>query len=123
MFPGDLGTLLDALLQWWSLLRLRREKISPQHVDKALTATRPNCDNPAMSFQDIEAGRAPPNPQLFSSLSGAPAAQSSEDATFQNLQSSLSLQVFKMNANVQGMLRLVDQLGTQKDSAGLRKSL
>lgn len=28
-----------------------------------------------------------------------------------------------MNANVQGMLRLVDQLGTQKDSAGLRKSL
>jgi len=73
-----------------------------------------------MSFQDIEAGRAPPNPQ-FSSSSFA--AQSREDATFQTLQSSLSLQVFKMNANVQGMLKLVDLLGTQRDSPTLRKSL
>ncbi|KAJ7085227.1 syntaxin-like protein-domain-containing protein, partial [Mycena belliarum] len=37
--------------------------------------------------------------------------------------SSLALQVFKMNANVQGILKLVDQLGTAKDSATLRKSL
>ena len=28
-----------------------------------------------------------------------------------------------MNANVQGILKLVDQLGTAKDSAALRKSL
>ncbi|PPQ88403.1 hypothetical protein CVT25_011282 [Psilocybe cyanescens] len=49
--------------------------------------------------------------------------QSREDNAFQNLQSSLSLQVFKMNANVQGILKLVDQLGTGKDSAVLRKSL
>jgi len=63
-----------------------------------------------MSFQDIEAQSSAPPP-------------SREDAAFQSLQSSLSLQVFKMNANVQGILRLVDQLGTQRDSASLRKSL
>ncbi|KAF9562624.1 t-SNARE [Agrocybe pediades] len=70
-----------------------------------------------MSFQDIEAGRghqqAPSNS----------APQSKEDHAFQGLQSSLSLQVFKMNSNVQGILKLVDQLGTAKDSASLRKSL
>jgi len=49
--------------------------------------------------------------------------QSQEDNAFLKLQSSLSLQVFKMNANVQGILKLVDQLGTAKDSATLRKSL
>ncbi|KAJ7676081.1 t-SNARE [Mycena polygramma] len=71
-----------------------------------------------MSFQDIEAGNAHPahtQPSLR--------PQSREDASFLELQSSLSLQVFKMNANVQGILKLVDQLGTPKDSATLRKSL
>ncbi|KAJ6480102.1 t-SNARE [Mycena vulgaris] len=71
-----------------------------------------------MSFQDIEAGLAHPvrtQPSLH--------PQSREDASFLELQSSLSLQVFKMNANVQGILKLVDQLGTAKDSATLRKSL
>ncbi|KAJ7134239.1 t-SNARE [Mycena epipterygia] len=71
-----------------------------------------------MSFQDIEAGLAHPvrtQPTLN--------PQSREDASFLELQSSLSLQVFKMNANVQGILKLVDQLGTAKDSATLRKSL
>lgn len=71
-----------------------------------------------MSFQDIEAGRAPPLRTQSSSI-----PQSREDNAFQNLQSSLSLQVFKMNANVQGILKLVDQLGTGMDSATLRKSL
>ncbi|KAH9043498.1 t-SNARE [Lactarius deliciosus] len=60
-----------------------------------------------MSFQDIE--------------SDAP--QSREEAAFFSLQSSLSLQVFKINANVQGILKLVDQLGTARDSSSLRKSL
>jgi hypothetical protein len=46
-----------------------------------------------------------------------------EDSAFLSLQSSLSLQVFKINSNVQGILKLVDQLGTTKDSASLRKSL
>ncbi|KAJ6479277.1 t-SNARE [Mycena vitilis] len=66
-----------------------------------------------MSFQDIEAGLAP------RSLS----PQSREESAFLELQSSLSLQVFKINSNVQGIRRLVQQLGTAKDSAALRKSL
>ncbi|KAG6895991.1 hypothetical protein C0992_011033 [Termitomyces sp. T32_za158] len=69
-----------------------------------------------MSFQDIEAGVGSPRSSLL-------ATSSPQDAPFTALQSSLSLQVFKMNANVQGILKLVDQLGTAKDSAVLRKSL
>ncbi|KAJ7439965.1 t-SNARE [Mycena latifolia] len=66
-----------------------------------------------MSFQDIESGLVPPT------LS----PQSREDAAFLELQSSLSLQVFKINSNVQGIRKLLEQLGTVKDSATLRKSL
>ncbi|KAF7347183.1 SNARE domain protein [Mycena venus] len=66
-----------------------------------------------MSFQDIEAGLSP---RSFS-------PQSREEAAFLELQSSLSLQVFKINSNVQGIRKLVEQLGTVKDSAALRKSL
>ncbi|KAF9453117.1 t-SNARE [Macrolepiota fuliginosa MF-IS2] len=71
-----------------------------------------------MSFQDIEAGEFHP---VRSASSSTP--QSREDDDFKTLQSSLSLQAFKMNANVQGILKLVDQLGTPKDSANLRKTL
>ncbi|KII86937.1 hypothetical protein PLICRDRAFT_113748 [Plicaturopsis crispa FD-325 SS-3] len=71
-----------------------------------------------MSFQDIETGRAPLPP-----TSSPLAPRSQEDAAFNALQSSLSLQVFKINSNVQGILKLVDQLGTGKDHAALRKSL
>ena len=70
-----------------------------------------------MSFQDIETGLA----QRPLSPGGAP--QSAEESAFVTLQSSLSLQVFKINSNVQGILKLVDQLGTARDSAALRKSL
>jgi t-SNARE complex subunit (syntaxin) len=68
-----------------------------------------------MSFQDVEAGLSRPSTLAI--------PQSQEDSAFLGLQSSLSLQVFKINANVQGILKLVDQLGTAKDSAALRKSL
>ncbi|PCH40434.1 t-SNARE [Wolfiporia cocos MD-104 SS10] len=71
-----------------------------------------------MSFQDIETGLAQ---RPYSPNTGAP--QSQEEAAFLGLQSSLSLQVFKINSNVQGVLKLVDQLGTPRDSATLRKSL
>jgi len=69
-----------------------------------------------MSFADIETGRARP---------GLPAnsGSSSAESAFQTLQQSLSFQVFKINANVQGILKLVDQLGTGRDNANLRKSL
>ena len=70
-----------------------------------------------MSFQDIETGQS--RPAYQSSV----ASQSQEDSTFLSLQSSLSLQVFKINSNVQGILKLVDQLGTTKDSPSLRKQL
>lgn len=72
-----------------------------------------------MSFQDIESGTASPSSTLR--ISSAP--QSQEESAFLTLQSSLSLQVFKINSNVQGILKLVDQLGTGRDSGGLRKSL
>jgi syntaxin 7 len=70
-----------------------------------------------MSFQDIETGLARTGP------SSSTALQPREESAFLSLQSSLSLQVFKINSNVQGILKLVDQLGTTKDSATLRKSL
>ena len=70
-----------------------------------------------MSFQDIETGLAP-HGQASSTL-----PLSFEDSAFAGLQNSLSLQVFKINSNVQAMLKLVDQLGTSKDSANLRKNL
>jgi hypothetical protein len=57
-----------------------------------------------MSFQDLEAGV---QPSRATPLGGA---QSPQDAAFLQLQSSLSLQVFKINSNVQGMLKLVDQV-------------
>lgn len=70
-----------------------------------------------MSFQDIETGQSRLAP------SSGINSQSREDSTFLSLQSSLSLQVFKINSNVQGILKLVDQLGTTKDSPSLRKQL
>jgi len=77
-----------------------------------------------MSFQDIEAGRnAPLGQGSTPAFAQSQSSSSREDAAFQGLQQSLSLQVFKMNSNVQGILKLVDQLGTQRDSATLRKQL
>ncbi|KAL1746837.1 t-SNARE [Schizophyllum fasciatum] len=76
-----------------------------------------------MSFQDIEATAGAAPVRRGSASSSASVPKSHEDALFLDLQSSLSLQVFKMNANVQGILKLVDQLGTSKDSTNLRKSL
>jgi len=72
-----------------------------------------------MSFQDVEAGLS--EPPLRPQARGAP--QSPEDAAFLGLQSSLSMQVFKINANVQGIMKLVDLLGTPRDNPSVRKSL
>jgi len=72
-----------------------------------------------MSFQDIESGPT----QTLASSSNAPHKREEADKPFLALQSSLSLQIFKINANVQGILKLVDQLGAPKDSSSLRKSL
>lgn len=71
-----------------------------------------------MSFNDfdVERGNA-----RAAAVSAAPT--SAEDAQFKNLQGSLSIQVFKINANVQGILKLVDQLGTGRDTGAVRKAL
>ena len=82
-----------------------------------------------MSFQDIETGlaQAPHASPLGGPGAGGGgsggAPQSREEAAFVGLQSSLSLQVFKINANVQGILKLVDQLGTKRDTGGVRTAL
>ncbi|KAJ7571792.1 t-SNARE [Mycena floridula] len=49
--------------------------------------------------------------------------QTTEDAAFLSLQKSLSVQVLNMNTNIQGIVKLVEQLGTKRDSNGLRKTL
>lgn len=71
------------------------------------------------SFNDLERGVSPQG------ISGPSArtAQSPKDAQFINLQSSLALQVFKINANVKGILKFVDQLGTPRDTGLVRKGL
>lgn len=70
-----------------------------------------------MSFQDLEAGTLPRRSTLPSTSAAAPSV------AFDQLHSSLSLQVFKINANVQGILKLVDQVGTAKDTGNIRKAL
>ncbi|KAE9403819.1 t-SNARE [Gymnopus androsaceus JB14] len=72
-----------------------------------------------MSFQDIEAGFGPAASNNNNSFA---TPESPEDAAFRSLQSSLSVQILKMTANVKGIFKLVDQLGTGRDSAALRKS-
>lgn len=72
-----------------------------------------------MSFQDIERGQPARRPSGSSAAGGG----GGQDAQFRQLQQSLSLQVFKINANVQGMLKLVDQLGTARDTGAVRKGL
>lgn len=112
IFP-DLGAT-DALPQVRSTHRptLRTSPPAPYLLARSGSQTT------IMSFQDIETGQGYA-PRGSSNLG----PQTPEDSAFQTLQSSLSLQVLKINMNVQGILKLVDQLGTGKDSASLRKSL
>ncbi|CAE6381451.1 unnamed protein product [Rhizoctonia solani] len=70
-----------------------------------------------MSFADLERGQGG-----FQSSSN-PVPTSPSDAEFLGLQKSLSVQIFKINSNVQGILKLVDQLGTARDTGTVRKGL
>ncbi|AAW41517.2 t-SNARE, putative [Cryptococcus deneoformans JEC21] len=67
-----------------------------------------------MSFNDLERGQAEPLLR-----GGAP----DQDATFIALKDSVSIQVFKIQSNVQGIQRLVDKLGGNADGDNLRTSL
>jgi len=71
------------------------------------------------SFNDLERGVSPQG----ASGPSARTAQSPKDTHFLNLQSSLALQVFKINSNVKGILKFVDQLGTPRDTGPVRKGL
>jgi len=71
---------------------------------------------PYMSFSDFDVERGTSNTRTA-------LPSSAEDAQFKNLQGSLSIQVFKINANVQGILKLVDNLGTGRDTGSVRKAL
>jgi len=75
-----------------------------------------------MSFNDLERGTGASSAG-GTRLSQVRAPQSPKDTQFLNLQSSLALNVFKINANVQGILKLVDQLGTSRDNGKIRKTL
>lgn len=74
-----------------------------------------------MSFNDLATGRH--NVDLERGNSRLNTSTSGSETAFSNLQSSLSVQVFKINANVQGINRLVDQLGTSSDNGTTRKTL
>jgi len=72
-----------------------------------------------MSFADLERGEG----GYGQRGSPAPVPTSPSDAEFLGLQKSLSVQVFKINSNVQGIMKLVDQLGTARDTGTVRKGL
>lgn len=56
-------------------------------------------------------------------LSFSPAPLTKEDKRFTALADRISLQIFRINSNVTGILKLVDTLGTKRDSAELRQKL
>ncbi|KAG8705839.1 hypothetical protein FRC08_001412 [Ceratobasidium sp. 394] len=68
-----------------------------------------------MSFADLERGQG--------GYQRGTVPTSPSDAEFLGLQKSLSLQVFKISSNVQGIMKLVDQLGTARDTGAVRKGL
>jgi len=76
-----------------------------------------------MSFQDIERGQSTRGVPGLGGANQPSSSSSSQDAAFRSLQQSLSVQVFKINANVKGILKLVDQLGTARDTGPVRKGL
>ncbi|KAK1924756.1 putative t-SNARE [Papiliotrema laurentii] len=68
-----------------------------------------------MSFNDLERGEAS-QPLLRG-------PQGNEDKAFTDVKDTVSIQVFKVQSNVQGIQRLVDKLGSQADGPSLRTSL
>ncbi|KAG9097092.1 hypothetical protein FRC06_007979 [Ceratobasidium sp. 370] len=71
-----------------------------------------------MSFADLERGQGG-----YQRGTSSLVPTSASDAEFLGLQKSLSLQVFKITSNVQGIMKLVDQLGTARDTGAVRKGL
>lgn len=78
-----------------------------------------------MSFNDLERGEGPgPNGGRGSPSHDGPSSHVlDEDHGFSKLKDSVSIQIFKIQSNVQGIQRLIDKLGTGSDNAALRTSL
>ncbi|WAQ91938.1 hypothetical protein PtA15_15A331 [Puccinia triticina] len=71
-----------------------------------------------MSFNDLERGlneRAP----LADPLPGGPVV----DQDFQNLANKVSTHIFRINSNVSGLQKLIDLLGSSRDTSDIRKKL
>ena len=82
-----------------------------------------------MSFNDLERGEVS-QPLIRSAVGGQIAPVTIEciliaenDNTFTSIKDSVSIQIFKVQSNVQGIQRLVDKLGGQADGPALRTSL
>jgi hypothetical protein len=90
----------------------------------------------SMSFNDLERGEAS-QPLLRNGAPGAFSPQSvlvksrvmvaergtDEDRAFTTLKDTVSIQIFKIQSNVQGIQKLVDKLGGGLDGPALRTSL
>jgi len=59
----------------------------------------------------------------FADSSGSFDLMTDEEQAFTKLKDSVSIQIFKIQSNVQGIARLVDKLGTPQDSDNVRTSL
>ncbi|ORY32248.1 putative t-SNARE [Naematelia encephala] len=68
-----------------------------------------------MSFNDLERGESS-QPLLRS-------GKADEDKAFTSIKDSVSIQIFKLQSNVQGIQRLVDKVGGAGDGPALRTSL
>ncbi|WVN85213.1 uncharacterized protein L203_100358 [Cryptococcus depauperatus CBS 7841] len=67
-----------------------------------------------MSFNDLERGQAEPNSR---------GTTSDQDGAFTALKDTVSIQIFKIQSNAQGIQRQVDKLGSPEDGENLRINL
>lgn len=56
-------------------------------------------------------------------VSGLVGMLTADDPEFSTLKDSVSIQIFKIQSNVQGIQRLIDKLGSGTDGTNLRTSL
>ncbi|PLW33023.1 hypothetical protein PCANC_01543 [Puccinia coronata f. sp. avenae] len=72
-----------------------------------------------MSFNDLERGLNERAPLARDPLPGEPVV----DQEFQNLANKVSTHIFRINSNVSGLQKLIDLLGSSRDTSDIRKKL
>ncbi|KAA1129976.1 hypothetical protein PGTUg99_004882 [Puccinia graminis f. sp. tritici] len=72
-----------------------------------------------MSFNDLERGLNERAPLARDPLPGEPVV----DREFQNLANKVSTHIFRINSNVSGLQKLIDLLGSSRDTSDIRKKL